>query len=267
MDRLLRVTSLISGLVFSVLAAGLTVRAPWATSLWPFATLETRLGFLFLGSIAAAIAAPTIWIGLTGEVRAAAAGGINLTIIFLGMAVVLGATSIARGTPGLLVPAIVCAVATIGMVLLTGISHRFAWRDPRPMPSVIRSSFALFAAVLITVAGALLAGAPRIFPWPLARESSVMYGVIFLGAASYFIYGFLVPRWANTAGQLLGFLAYDLILIGPFVRHFTTVRPEHRVSLTIYVAVLAYSGLVAAYYLFVAPATRFGGTPEPASTA
>jgi hypothetical protein len=39
-----------------------------------------------------------------------------------------------------------------------------------------------------------------------------MFGLIFLGAATYFIYGALDPHWGNAVGQLAGFLAYDLTI-------------------------------------------------------
>ncbi len=83
-----------------------------------------------------------------------------------------------------------------------------------------------------------------------------MYGFIFLGAATYFIHGFYRPMWANAAGQLVRFLAYDLIFIGPFLMHFTAVRPAHRLSLIIYTAVVATVGRWQVYYLFIDRLTR-----------
>ena len=65
---------------------------------------------------------------------------------------------------------------------------------------------------------------------------------------------------ANSCGQLLGFLAYDLILIVPFIGHFTTVTSDHLLSLSIYVAVLVYSGALAVYYLFVNKTTLLWNT-------
>jgi hypothetical protein len=102
---------------------------------------------------------------------------------------------------------------------------------------------------------------PNVLPWDISAEGSVVYGWIFLGASCYFIFAVLRPRWENAAGQLMGFLAYDIILILPFINHFSDVRPEHLTSLIIYTIVVVYSALLAIYYLFVAPATRiFGGT-------
>jgi hypothetical protein len=45
-------------------------------------------------------------------------------------------------------------------------------------------------------------------------------------------------------------------LIVPFIQHFKTVRPDLWVNLVIYVAVIAYSGGLALYYLFVKRETR-----------
>jgi hypothetical protein len=79
---------------------------------------------------------------------------------------------------------------------------------------------------------------------------SVMYGWMFLGAACYFAYGVLRPYVWNMTGQLLGFLAYDLVLIGPFVRHLWQVEPAMLPNLLVYIAVLLYSGGLAVWALF-----------------
>ena len=79
-----------------------------------------------------------------------------------------------------------------------------------------------------------------------------------MGNASYFIHGVTHPRWHHALGQLLSFLAYDLVLIFPFLSLFKTVQPEYLINLIIYVAVLFYSGAIAVYFLFVNPRTRFG---------
>jgi hypothetical protein len=123
------------------------------------------------------------------------------------------------------------------------------------MPSVVRLSFALFA-VILTAAGLGLCFHADIFPWALGSETSVMFGFIYLGAAAYFLSGVFDPRWGNAQGQLVGFLAYDLILIGPFVDRFGDVHGGELTSLIVYTAFLAYSGALAVYYLFLAPSTR-----------
>jgi hypothetical protein len=72
----------------------------------------------------------------------------------------------------------------------------------------------------------------------------------------YFFYSLLRPSWVNSAGQLVGFLAYDVVLIVPFLMRLPTVAPEQRLGLSIYTAVVIYSGLLAAYYLFIHKPTR-----------
>jgi hypothetical protein len=60
----------------------------------------------------------------------------------------------------------------------------------------------------------------------------------------------------NAAGQLIGFLAYDIVLIVPFVTRLPMTASEFRLGLTIYSAVVTLSGLLAIYYLFINKATR-----------
>lgn len=73
----------------------------------------------------------------------------------------------------------------------------------------------------------------------------------------YFLYGIIHPFWGNAKGQLLAFLAYDLMLIVPFARRFATVPPEMLPSLSVYTAVISYSGMLAIFFLFLYPRTRF----------
>jgi hypothetical protein len=124
---------------------------------------------------------------------------------------------------------------------------------------LVRISFGIFIASLFLAGGALIFRAP-IFPWLLNPDTSVVFGCIFLGDAFYFLYGLLRPRWHNAMGQLLSFLAYDLVLIVPYLKLFQTVKPEHLLNLGVYVAVLLYSGAIAVYYLFIHPKTRFGSS-------
>ena len=123
------------------------------------------------------------------------------------------------------------------------------------MPALVRGSFGAFAIILVAAGTALLFHAD-IFPWPLTSESSVMFGLVYLGAAVYFIHGFLLPKWSNAAGQLAGFLAYDVILLAPFLDHFKDVSGGDLVSLVIYVTFLLYSGGLAVRYLFLAEEIR-----------
>jgi len=105
----------------------------------------------------------------------------------------------------------------------------------------------------------LLFQIPNAFAWKLIPTSSALIGCFFLAASCYFLYGLLRPSWQNACGQLWAFLAYDLVLIIPFLLRFASVSPERLPSLLINTAVLVYSGALALYYLFVNKATRMWG--------
>lgn len=252
--NVLRYVCVLVGVLLLAFAAAYVFQVPWATGTWPWT--DGRLSYIFLGSIQAAIAASLIWIGLSGEWGALAAGALNMLVMAGGMAVFLFGLA-AQGDGGYLwIYAGWCAVFALLNVGLLLWSWRYAIRDPRPTPRLVRLSFVGFAAVLLVVGGMLLARVPNVFPWPLNPDSSVMFGWIYIGAACYFLYAVVYPRWHNARAQLWGFLAYDVVLLPPFLAHFAEVKPEHSLSLTIYVAVLVYSAALAIYYLFLNSATR-----------
>jgi hypothetical protein len=192
---------------------------------------------------------------VSGELAAIQAGALELSITYGAIFIYLLTLAGDPGQPALgpyLVAFGAAAASSVAVFLLT---RRIRWRDHRRMPAPVRGSFAFLAAVLLAAGTALAFGAD-IFPWDLRSETSVIFGFIYLGAAIYFLYGFVQPYWSNAAGQLIGFLAYDIVLIGPFVDRFDEVSGRQLLSLTIYTAVLVYTGALAFYYLFVSEETR-----------
>jgi hypothetical protein len=139
-------------------------------------------------------------------------------------------------------------------------SRRLPVAETQPTPRLVSISYAAFAAVLILVGGALVLKTPNVFPWPLKPETSVVFGWIFIGDAFYFLHALLRRTWQSARAQLWSFLAYDLVLIGPFLAHLAVVKPELLTSLLVYMAVLVYSGGLAIYYLFINRATRAWST-------
>lgn len=246
-------------MLFVALTAGFLLSWDWATALWPFIPDETRLGHVFIASITIAIGLPALWIAASGSLRSAAAGSADLVVMFTAMSLYLFAHSGGDG-PGLARYGVGAAAMALTLLAAFGYAQRQPWMDPRPMPRPLRGAFAVICVVLLVVATLLVRQTPHVFPWPLAPESSVMYGFIFYGAAVYFLVGAIEGRWASAAGQLIGFLAYDLVLIVPFVRHLATVPPAHRPSLIVYIGVLAASSAMAVYYLLVKPETRITRT-------
>jgi hypothetical protein len=251
----LRIALTVSGLLGIVVAGGFFAQVTWATTLWPWPVAP--LSYAFIASILAAIAIPVLWIAVSGETAAMLGGAANLAVMYAGMFVYVLTIAGDAGEPQLWPYAVVFAVAgAISAVAIARTRHD-AWRDPRPTPAPVRRSFAAFAVILTAVGIALICRAD-IFPWTLPSESSVMFGLVYLGAAVYFLYGVLRPHWANAVGQLAGFLAYDLVLLAPFLEHFGVAQGGNLISLVVYVALVLYSGGLAAYYLFVHEATRVG---------
>jgi hypothetical protein len=259
LNKSLRITALAVGILLLVLTIGLVFQLPWAISLWPWP--DSPLSYLFIGSILAAVTVAVVWIGWIGEWGALPAGALNVFVIAVTTSMYFLLLYFQGNHPLLLV------YGVIGILIAFASGATFLWSrriplsDTYPTPLFVRYSFGLFMLVLILAGGALIFRLP-IFPWPLHPDSSVIFGCIFIGDAFYFFYGLLYPRWHNAQGQLLSFLAYDLVLIFPFLGFFASVQPEHRLSLILYVAVLLYSGILAIYYLFFAKKSK---TPNAGS--
>lgn len=251
--KLIRYLILSGGLVILVIALGFIFQFPLAIGLWPWS--DGRLSYLFVGSILAAVSAAAIWIGWTGELGALPAGSLNVFVISVTAAIYFFQLALQDGRPNTLPFGITMLV----MAVLSGAtflwSRRLPLHDSRSTPLFVRISFGIFVVALLLAGGALVLKAP-IFPWALNPDSSIIFGCIFIGDAFYFLHGILFPRWHNALGQLLSFLAYDLVLIAPFILLFGTVKPEYLLSLVVYVAVLIYSAGLAIYFLFVNPPTR-----------
>jgi hypothetical protein len=241
-----------------LLGLGLAFAFQWdpVTDLWPWP--DSRLSYVFIGSILAATAVPVVWIGLSGELGAGVAGALNLAVTFAGVSAFLFQLDGQRNQPDLQPAAWGAAAACVLALGFAFWARRFGIQDRRPTPPHVRASCALFAAVVLVVGLALTLHAD-VFPWPLRSESSVIFGWIFIGPAVYFAAAARSVYWAEATGQLLGFLAYDLVLLPPFLAHFDDVSSGDLISLIVYTAILVYSGGLATYHLFFDERTRVWG--------
>jgi len=251
----LRTLTVLGGLVILAFAFGFIFQLPLATSLWPWP--DGRLSYLFVGSILAAVSAAALWIGWTGEFGALPAGSLNVLVIAITTAVYFFQLALRENRPEMIPFGVMALVSVVASGAAFLWSRQIPLKDSRSMPGLVRVSFGVFIASLIFAGGALVFRIP-VFPWALNPDSSVIFGCIFIGDAFYFLYSLLYPRWHNALGQLLSFLAYDLVLIVPFLLLFKTVKPEYMLNLIVYVAVLVYSGAIAVYFLFIDPKTRLG---------
>ncbi|MCI0711545.1 MAG: hypothetical protein L0154_15425 [Chloroflexi bacterium] len=237
------------------------LRLPFAVDLWPFEG-TTPLSFIFLSSIFAAAAASTFWAVASGNHGALAGIGLDYVFILVPFAIHAFQLGANQDNSSLTTFAVVCVLgALFGMGLLLG-SIRIPIEASPPMPTLVRWSFVAFIIALLIVALSMIFKEPNVIPWAVTPDLSVLIGWIFFGAAAYFAYSLLRPSWFNSAGQLVGFLVYDIVLIEPFLSRLPTVASEHRLSLIIYTTVVIYSGLLATYYLFINNATRIWKRPQ-----
>ncbi|MCX6043794.1 MAG: hypothetical protein NT075_01680, partial [Chloroflexi bacterium] len=224
--------------------------------LWP----DSPLSHTFIASMQAAIAAAMLWIGITGELSVLAAGALNLMVMMGGLAVSFVGMARQPAYGYLRTYAIICALFAIANLLLFVWSRNIPMRSTLPMPRLVRISYVIFIIALTVVGVALIMRIPNVLPWPLNtpwdntfRDDSVVFGWMFLGDAFYFLYALRYPQWHRASAQLWSFLAYDLVLLGPFLRLIYTgqVKPEFKNSLLVYTAILIYSTLLALYYLLL----------------
>ena len=250
--KLLRGLTIVGGLVILIFAFGYIFQLPFAVTTWPWE--DGRYSFLFVGSILAAISAAALWVGWTGEFGALPAGALNIFVIAITTSIYFFKL-VSQGRSDLTLYGLLSTLSAVVSLIAIFWSLRIPLKDSRPMPKLVRTSFWIFIASLFFAGGALILQVP-ISPWALNPDTSVIFGCIFLGDAFYFLYGMFRPQWHNALGQLLSFLAYDLVLIIPFIGLLNTVKPERYVNLVVYLAVLLYSAGLAIYYLFINTQTR-----------
>lgn len=231
------------------------VRLPIATNIWPFPG-TTPLTYMFVASIFAAAAASTLWVAASEHYGAIAGIGLDYFFILAPVAVLSFQLGSREGDAKMTAYGVACVVgALFGLGLLVW-GARLPLDRTRPMPGLVRWSFLFFIVALLIVGVRLVLKVTNTIPWAITPDLSVVMGWMFLGAAAYFAYALLRPSWYNSAGQLAGFFAYDVVLIVPFIQRLPNTPAEQQVGMIIYTAVVALSGLMATYFLFVHKATR-----------
>jgi hypothetical protein len=255
MTNIVRYTLFFICVVQFLLAIAFFLQLPFAVNLWPFPG-TTPLTFIFISSIFAAAAASTLWAVASENYGALAGIGLDYLAILVPVSIISFQLGANNGNPQLTAYGIACVFGSLfGLGLLLW-SIRIPMDRTLPMPAFVRWSFVIIIITLFIVCTQLILKVPNVIPWKITPELSVVIGWMFLGAAIYFMYALLRPSWVNTAGQLAGFLAYDMVLIVPFLTRLPSTAPEQRIGLIIYTAVVSFSGLLAIYYLFIHKSTR-----------
>lgn len=271
-----RPVAAVVALLWALVAVGLYRGSGWATWIWPWADAE--MTYIFLSSIAAAVAAPLAWIVIVDEPAAIAGMAIDGVVIGSAMTAVIAVSAFTSSDWSLLVRAIALAAAVAATFMVFRVTHPWPHRDPTPQTQFVRWYFRLLIAVLIPVGTLLMIQTESMFPWDLPGRTSSMIGGVFIGAASYFVYGLWRGIWVHAGGQLAGFLAYSLVLGIPYWRTVfdrdamsasggyqsfpgqvvpgAQAESVNETSLFIYTAVITAAFLVSCWYLFVNPPTR-----------
>ncbi len=259
-QRVARAMALLTGIVFLFLTVLFLTRSPLARSIWPWSyTTLSPLSYVFLASVTFSVAIPLLYMALIGDLSLALRGAFNLGTVFGGSGIFMLQTyplQPASNQQRVLNGAIFCFLMVFGSLVTWWTTRKFKFAETRPTPKLVHVSFGIYMVVLL-IAGILLILKQPIFPWRLSGEASIVYGWFFLGAAVYFGHSVLRPAWGNAKAQLLAFLAYDVVLLLPFLALFSTVEPDLFWNLVIYTIVLIYSSIVSIYYLFVHPETRW----------
>jgi uncharacterized membrane protein len=260
MPRKLRIALYVYAALTLNLAIGFALQMDWATRLWPWEV--DRLSYIFVGSVLAALAGSFAAWAYTNEPAGGQAIALNAFVV-----TTAGATHFLRvyqrtDDSALLAAAVVFAISAVAYGLIAARTFRYAFRDRIHAPALVRWSFAGFAAAM-AIGGVLLITDNRsFFPWPLNSDSAVIFGWVFLGDGLFFLHGVLRPYRNNARGQLANFLAFDLVLLVPFVRHFSDATDDQLVGLGIWTAIIVISGVLAVYYLLIDARTRLVQLPQ-----
>jgi hypothetical protein len=254
-SKAVRYALAVISIVQLVLAVAFFLQLPLAVSIWPFAG-TTPLTFIFISSIFAAAGASTLWAVAFRHYGALAGIGLDYLTILAPVAILALQLGSSNGDSKMTGYGVACVLGALFGLGLFRWARRFPMDTALPMPRGARVSFVVFIIALLYVSSRLIMRVPDVIPWTITPDLSVVIGAMFLGAAVYFAYALFRPSWTNSTGQFVGFLAYDVVLIVPFLQRLPTVAPELKTNLTIYTAVVAISGLLAIYYLFINRPTR-----------
>ncbi|HEY7023275.1 MAG TPA: hypothetical protein VH349_19300 [Ktedonobacterales bacterium] len=252
--KAVRAALIVMGIVSLVAAAGFALSVSPFTEIWPLG--DSAAVNRFLGAYLAGIGASLLWIGVSGDLGAAVAGAISLTVVYASLAIAWLMLPLGTAEPRLRPAAFLWMGGALVSVGLAFWFRRFPLQDTQPLPRTVSRSFVVFVLLLAFVGGALLLRTPNIFPLPLGPGAAAVIGSAFLGSTAYFLYSLRFPLWRNACAPLWGFLAYDLALIVPLVSHLSVVDAAHRLALIINIAVLIFSGGLAICYLLIVRATR-----------
>ena len=249
----------------AALAVVFLLQPPALIEAWPFEG-TTPMSFVLMAAMLAAAAASTAVPVLLRRYGALEGVGLDVAATFLpiGVFTALLGTFGANADYSLL--AVVSAAGLFGGWVTYRRSQRIPSVDTRPMPRPVRAAFVVFTGALAVVGVLLVIRLENVLPWSVPPDLSTFFGFMFLGAATYFWHGLRGGTWDDAIGQLAGFLAYDLVLAVPLLERLPAIDPALAPSLWLYLAVIASSAVLAAWYLLLDPRWRLVGRRRPGAT-
>jgi hypothetical protein len=276
-DQRLRQTQyilILSGLAFTILAVGFIARIPWTVSLLPLhfdTTYNDTLGFMFIASMVSAWGVSSIYIGATGKIAPAFTTLINYILVFGGLGILYLQLSL-QNTNSVNQSAL--SVMGIFSILIALFSAYWLWllrntavSNPIPMPKTLRRAIGVMTLFVGITSMSLIVFKYNILPWDGTTIFGIVYGWLFVGTGAALLYALVRNKWEIVAAQLLGFLAYDLVLIPPFIDFFSQVRPDKLPGLIMYFCFVVGSAILAIYYLFFDVRTRITLLSDPVSSS
>lgn len=280
--RLARLACAVYGLASVVFAVGLYRQAGYATRIWPWP--DDRLTYVYLASLAAAIAAPFLWVAWSGELATLAPVALVSLVVNAGVAIYLAIRAATTDDRSPLAFAAGSLALAVGSGLVFRWVRRIPPRDGRATPRPVRRIMAGLGLLVGVISVGLLGRVDGLFPWDLRPETSTMFGIVYLGVAVYFAYAALHPAWPMTTGQLLGFVAYTTVLVKPYLDLLGDRLADepsgtplygsyaatsggagpNMLSLTVFLTILAFGTAPGVWTLVVRRETRIIGRPVAA---
>jgi len=197
--KAMRAAFVVIGIVSLIAAAGFALHIPPFATLWPLD--DAGAVERFLGAYLAGIGASLLWIGVSGELGAAVAGALSLTVVYTSLAIAWLTLSFGVAAPDLRLPALLCLPVALVSAGLARWFRRLPIQDTPPLPRTVYGSFVVFVVSLACVGGALALRTPNVFPLPLGPAVSALIGSAFLGSAASFLYGLRFPLWGNARAR------------------------------------------------------------------
>jgi hypothetical protein len=264
MNRFLRTSLVFIAIVLLIFGLGYAFRLPFATSFWPY-SYTGAMSYIFIGSLAAAASAAILWCVWEREDGALSGIGISIMAVFFPLGIFI--LQAAQGNSNQMLFGVAVILGGVFGIVLFLHTFRIPITPNPPLPGLVRIAFVIFILALIIVGGQMVLRRPDVLPWEMTATGSVIYGWAFLGASTYFAYALARPSWHNAGGQLAGFLAYDLVLILPFLQRLPSMQPEFLLNQLIYTGVVVLSGALAIYYLFIKRETRLSRAKQAAPSS